>query len=165
MTVPRVVRDATPADHAAVLALNNAAQPAVNALTDDEFAWIHAHAAYFRVCADVQGVAGFVICLPSGLEYWSDNYKWFAARYPGFLYLDRVVVAERARGQGVGRALYADLHAFAAGRWPRVTLEVNLRPPNPVSDAFHAAMGYVAVGVREYEDGTRAVRMFTREVG
>lgn len=158
------VRDATAADVAAVLALNNANTPHVNALTMEEFSWLRSHAAYFRVAVDGDGVAGFVLCLPAGVEYWSDNYKWFAARYDAFLYLDRVVVAERARLGGVGRALYDDLHAFSAGRWPRVTLEVNLRPPNPGSVAFHSALGYVPVGVREYNDSANAVQLYCLEI-
>jgi predicted GNAT superfamily acetyltransferase len=156
------VRDAVPADHAAVLALNNAHTPHVNALDEKEFAWLAAHAVYFRVAADAEGVAGFVLCVPHGVDYWSGNYKWFSERYEEFLYLDRVVVAPRARRTGVGRALYDDLHASCAGRWPRVALEVNLRPPNPTSIAFHATMGYRAVGVREYAEGQNAVQMFER---
>lgn len=158
------VRDATAADFAAVLAMNNVSTPHVNALTEEEFSWLRSHAAYFRVATDGDGVAGFVLCLPAGVEYWSDNYKWFAARYDAFLYLDRVVVAERARRSGVGRALYDDVHAVGVGRWPRVALEVNLRPPNPGSIAFHESLGYERVGVREYNDGTNAVQLYCRAV-
>lgn len=159
------LRDATAADHAAVLALNNAATPHVNALTDEQLAWLAAHAGYYRVVTDAEGVAGFVLCVPSGdAEYWSDNYKWFSARYDDFLYLDRVVVAPRTQRSGVGRMLYDDLHARVRGRWPRVALEVNLRPPNPVSVAFHAALGYAPVGVREYDDGAKAVQMYIKEL-
>jgi predicted GNAT superfamily acetyltransferase len=159
-----IVREATAVDAAAVLAMNNASTPHVNALTTEEFAWLTSHAAYYRVVADASGVVGFTLCLAAGLDYWSDNYKWFAARYEDFLYIDRVVVAERARRLGVGRALYADLHRTAAGRWPRVTLEVNLRPANPNSVAFHEALGYQAVGMREYDGGEHAVQMYTREL-
>ena len=158
------VRDATAADHTAVLALNNAQTPHVNALTEEEWSWIVAHAAYFRLAEDEGGLAGFVLCIPSGTEYWSQNYKWFSERYADFLYLDRVVVSPRVRRGGVGRALYDDLHATAAGRWLRVTLEVNLKPPNPGSMAFHEALGYRPVGVREYDEGEKAVQMFEREL-
>lgn len=158
------VRDAIAADHAAVLALNNAHTPHVNALTEEEFAWLVANVGYFRVAEDGQGIAGFVLCLPSGTEYWSENYKWFAERYSDFLYLDRVVVSPRVRRGGVGRALYDDLHRTVAGKWMRVLLEVNLRPPNPISMAFHEALGYRPVGVREYDEGTKAVQMFEREL-
>ena len=156
------VRDAVAADHAAVLALNNTAVPHVNALSTEEFAWLACHANFFRVIEDAEGLAGFTVVLPSGLDYWSDNYKWFAARFDRFLYLDRVVVDERVRGRGAGRALYEALFAFGAGSWPRVTLEVNRRPPNPGSEVFHERMGFTTLGVREYNDGSNAVLMMER---
>lgn len=158
MSAPRFVRDAVVADHTAVRAMNDAAAPNVDALSTHKFEWLVANAEYFRVCVDDAGVAGFVLCLASGGEYWSENYRWFSQRYETFLYLDRVVVAERVRGEGVGTLLYADLHGFAAGRWPRVTLEVNLRPPNPGSIRFHERLGYERVGEREY--GGNAVAMY-----
>ena len=158
------IRDALPADHTAVVAINDAAVPNVNALPPDYFAWLVANVAYFRVAEDAEGVAGFVMCLASGGGYWSENYTWFTARYDSFLYLDRVVVAERVRGRGVGALLYDDLHRFAQGKWPRVTLEVNLKPPNPDSIRFHERLGYDRVGVREYNGGANAVAMFERQV-
>ncbi len=156
------VRDVVAGDHAAILALNNSAVPHVNALSVEEFAWLSSHANFFRVADDDEGLLGFVIVLPSGLDYWSDNYKWFAARFEHFLYLDRVVVVDRARRQGVGRALYEALFVFGDGNWPRVTLEVNLRPPNPDSERFHERLGFTTIGVREYDDGASAVLMMER---
>ena len=156
------VRDAVASDHAAVLALNNAAAPHVNELSAEMFAWIVSHADYFRVAEDADGLAGFVIALRPGHEYWSLNYRWFAAQGGDFLYLDRIVVADRARGTGVGRALYDDIDRFASGRWPRITLEVNLLPPNPVSLAFHERLGFRRVGVLEDEDGMKAVALMER---
>jgi predicted GNAT superfamily acetyltransferase len=156
------VRDAVTADRAAVLALNNGAAPNVNELSEREFSWITGHADYFRVAVDESGLAGFVIALRPGLEYWSLNYRWFAERGSDFLYLDRIVVADRARGTGVGRALYDDLDRFAGGTWSRITLEVNLLPPNPGSLAFHERMGFRRVGVREEDGGTKAVALMER---
>ena len=149
-------------DHAAVLALNNGATPHVNELSKDVFAWIAGHADYFRVAVDDSGVVGFVIALGAGLGYWSLNYRWFTERGGDFLYLDRIVVAESARRGGVGRALCDDLDRFASGTWPRITLEVNLLPPNPGSLAFHERQGFRRVGVREKEGGTKAVALMER---
>ncbi|TIP69850.1 MAG: GNAT family N-acetyltransferase, partial [Mesorhizobium sp.] len=72
------------------------------------------------------------------------NFLWFRERYPRFVYVDRVVVAGEARGRGHARRLYEDLfdHALRAGQ-TIVTCEVNAEPPNPASDAFHAALGFV----------------------
>lgn len=156
------VRNAVAGDHAAILALNNGAVPHVNALSPDEFAWLSGHANFFRVAEDADGLLGFALVLPSGLDYWSDNYKWFAARFDRFLYLDRVVVADGDRRRGVGRQLYEALFACGAGSWPRVILEVNLRPPNPDSERFHERLGFTTIGVREYDGGTSAVLMMER---
>jgi predicted GNAT superfamily acetyltransferase len=159
-----VIREAAAQDHAAILALNNGAVPHVNELTQDEFAWIVSHAGYFRVAVDESGLAGFVIAFPPGLEYWSLNYRWFTDFFRGgaFLYLDRIVVAERARSTGVGRALYADIDRFARNTWPCIALEVNLLPPNPGSLAFHERLGFRRVGVREEDDGAKAVVLMER---
>lgn len=162
---PLLVREATDADHAIVLAMNNAATPNVNALDPAPWAWLVAHTLHYRVAEDAEGIAGFLLCVPSGLSYWSQNYAWFTARFEHFLYMDRVVVAERARNRGVGTALYDDLHAAAQGRWPRITLEVNLRPPNPGSQRFHERLGYQPIGVRESDGGAYAVQMYERALG
>ena len=64
-----------------------------------------------------------------------------------------------ARGRGCARRLHRDLfeHAAEAG-YERVVCEVNSSPPNPVSDAFHAALGFVEVGTVSVYDGSREVR-------
>jgi hypothetical protein len=117
-----IVRDAVAADFPAVLELNAAAVPHVNLIGTEELVWLASHASFFRVAEDIEGLAGFAIVLPSGTDYWSDNYRWFTARFDRFLYLDRVVVHARARRAGVGRALYEALFAYARdGGWPRVT--------------------------------------------
>ena len=153
-----VIRAATPDDQPVVHAMNDAAVPHVNALTDEQFAWLASNADYYRVAEQDGAVVGFVMAIRHGTTYWSKNYAWFSGRYPAFLYLDRVVIAPPARRTGVGRALYADLVAFAAGSWPRVTLEVNIDPPNPGSMAFHETMGFRRVGSRA--DASGAVAMY-----
>lgn len=157
-----MLRSGTAADAEAVLALNNASVPHVNALTRETLAEIVAMSAHYTVAEDAEGILGFVLCIAAGRAYWSDNYRWFGERYEEFLYLDRVAVAARAQRQGVGRALYEHMHQAVRGAWPRVALEVNLRPPNPGSVAFHEALGYSAVGVRESGNGAHAVQMFVR---
>lgn len=162
-TLPRefVVRPATAADHAAVLALNNVSTPHVNALSMSELEQIVAMSKHFTVAEDSQGILGALLCLPQGTTYWSAHYQWFVERYDTFTYVDRVIVSERAHRRGVGRALYDDLHRHVR---TRVALEVNLIPPNPVSIAFHEAMGYVAVGELVRVPGEKVVRMFIKEL-
>lgn len=152
------VRDAVVGDHATVLALNNASVPNVGALTEEQFAWLAGEADCFRV-AELEGrFAGFIMAIRHGTPYWSANYAWFGAHFPEFLYVDRVIVVPDAQRSGVGRAIYRDLVHLAEGRWPRITLEVNLKPPNPGSIAFHEALGFRQVGARSY--GENEVAMY-----
>ncbi len=50
--------------------------------------------------------------------------------------------------------------ARAAGQ-EQVVCEVNADPPNPASDAFHAALGFVEVGSAPLASG-KTVRYFQR---
>ena len=80
-------------------------------------------------------------------DYDSPNFLWFRDRYERFVYVDRVVTAEAARGRGLARGLYSDLitQARAAGH-QLIVCEVNADPPNPASEAFHRRFGFEPVG-------------------
>lgn len=87
--------------------------------------------------------AGFVITFAPGTTYDSENYRWFAARHDDFYYLDRIVLHEDFRRRGLGRFVYDELEAVAAGHG-RMVLEAN--HDNEASLAFHRGRGYVEVG-------------------
>lgn len=97
-------------------------------------------------------------------DYDSPNFTWFRDRFDRFVYVDRIIVAAAARGQGLARDLYRDLFDLArsAGH-DRVTCEVNSDPPNPISDAFHAATGFVLAGEARLENG-KSVRYLERRL-
>jgi len=81
-----------------------------------------------------------------GSEYDSDNYRWHAQRFDdAFYYLDRIVIAEEMRRRGLAGFVY-DAMEDVARRFGRMTLEVNVDPPNHGSLAFHERRGYVEVG-------------------
>ena len=105
----------------------------------------------------------FLLAFDQDANYDSPNFLWFRSRYPRFVYVDRIVVASSARGRGLARRLYDDLfkQALATGH-DRVVCEVNTQPPNPGSDAFHAALGFVEVGTANVYDGSRTVRYLSR---
>eukprot|EP01042_Synura_sphagnicola_P034857 gene34857-44686_t len=50
---------------------------------------------------------GFLISFDETSDYDGLNFLWFKARYPRFVYVDRVVIGESLRGQGFAKALYA----------------------------------------------------------
>nr|WP_253945397.1 GNAT family N-acetyltransferase [Nocardioides sp. zg-DK7169] len=108
-------------------------------------------------------VAGFVIVFDGGSAYDAENYAWFTERYGEELhYLDRIVFAPRFRRRGLGGFVYDVVERDAAARG-RLTLEVNARPANEPSLAFHAKRGFVEVGQRTYTDGT-LVSMMAKEL-
>src|SRR5882672_6129089 len=45
----------------------------------------------------------FLLAFDQDAEYDSPNFLWFCARYPRFVYVDRIVVASSARGRGHAR--------------------------------------------------------------
>ena len=109
------------------------------------------------------GATALLIALDQDAAYRSVNFKWFQARRRRFVYVDRIVVSERQRGQGLASLLYRDLFecARAAGH-DRIVCEVNLEPPNPASDAFHEKMGFVAVGRADLQPSGKAVRYWEK---
>ncbi len=155
------LRPVTPADHSAVLALNHRHVELLAPLDTARLTQMQALADGACV-VDVDGrFAGFVITFASGSAYDGENFGWFSERYADFCYLDRVVLHEDYRRQGLGSQVYDELES-SCGR-PVFTLEVNLDPPNEPSLAFHRARGYVEVGQRE--SGGHLVSMLIRELG
>jgi predicted GNAT superfamily acetyltransferase len=79
-----------------------------------------------------------LIALDHNASYGSPNFMWFKASCKSFVYIDRIIVSRAARGLEIARLLYDDLFARAkqAGH-DRVVCEVNIEPPNLVSEAFH----------------------------
>lgn len=154
--------DVVEADLPAILALNQISQPHVSSLTLDALRQLWEWSAYFRVMRDGEVLAGFLLALREGQPYASLNYRWFAQRYVQFVYIDRVAVAKSHHRRGLGALLYDDLHRFAARQAPLVACEVNTRPVNEVSLAFHERMGYQPVGSQETEGGAKTVAMMVR---
>ncbi|MEM8855278.1 MAG: GNAT family N-acetyltransferase [Pseudomonadota bacterium] len=153
-----------PQETDALLVLNNAAVPAVNALDAEAFDALAA-IGEVRVALSDGVIAGFVLTLGPGRDYASLNYRWFDGRYDAFWYVDRVIVGEVARGKGVGRALYDDVMTRAKLKgFPRVCAEVNVEPPNPVSIAFHKSAGFLVLEERYNGEDDKTVAMMTRPV-
>ena len=145
-----------------VLALNNAHAAELSLLDHDRLAGLVRQALW---AAQVGDADGFLLLLDETAAYDSPNFRWFKDRYERFAYVDRVAVAPRARGLGLARRLYAGAFAAAVAAGQRVVAaEVNRVPPNPASDAFHAALGFREVGQAAVHGGARTVRYLLRDL-
>jgi uncharacterized protein len=147
---------------AAVLALNNAHAKELSWLEPARLQYLVAHAFLARRSGALDA---FLLAFDQDAPYDSPNFLWFRERFPRFVYVDRIVVAAHARGRGLARVLYRDLfeRAAAAGH-QRVVCEVNTRPPNPDSDAFHAALRFAEVGHASIHGGAKDVRYLVRDL-
>lgn len=159
------IRAARPEDLADILALNEESVRFLSPLTPARLRALHDEAELHHVAEDHGRVVAFVLALREGSAYDSVNYRWFASRYPRFLYVDRVVVSTARHGRGVGRALYAAVfeHAARAG-FPVVACEYDVDPPNPPSERFHRAFGFAEVGRQLAGDGKKQVSLQVADV-
>ena len=157
-----IVQPISPADEAAVLALNNAHAEELSWLEPERLHELIERAVFARRAGSIDA---FILAFDQGADYDSPNFLWFRERYPRFVYVDRIAVAPHARGRGLARQIYEELFAFALNAGHElVTCEVNADPPNPASDAFHASLGFREAGDALIHGGKKSVRYFTRKL-
>ena len=149
-----LIRAATARDHAAILALNAESVKFLSPMDAPRLLHLDRQAAYHRVVQIDDEVAAFLLVLREGADYDSPNYRWFAATYARFLYIDRVVVSTAHQGRRLGAVLYDDLFAFArADGIDKLTCEFDIDPPNEGSRIFHARHGFREVGQQRLGGG------------
>jgi len=143
----------------ALRALNNEHAAELSYADAPRFTHLVTHAFFAQHVGD----AAFLIAFDQNADYDSENFLWLRARFPSFVYIDRVVTAAASRGQGHAATLYNALFQAAreAGH-SLVTCEVNADPPNPASDAFHAKRGFQEIGSALLKHGAKRVRYFAR---
>ena len=139
-----------------LLQLNNASARETSLLTPARFEQLIASA---RVALFTCPAAALLLAFEQSDDYNGQHFIWFRGQLERFLYIDRVIVAEVHRRHGLGRILYAETfkRALQLGH-TTVTCEVNLQPPNPTSDKFHAALGFWEIGRATVDNGLKTVR-------
>ena len=148
MTPSPSLRPISEADLPAVLGLNHRHVELLSPLDVERLLWLVGVSDHADVVEVDERVVGFVVTMAPGSDYDSDNYRWFANRYgDSFYYLDRIVIAEELRRRGLAAFVYDAMEEIAQG-FGRMTLEVNVDPPNVGSLAFHERRGYREVGRR-----------------
>jgi len=161
-----MIRSLTPADLDRLVELNNAAVPAVSETDAAGMQRLLAlsHLA-LAIADDADTVIAFALLMTPGVDYDSENYRYFERRGTDFLYVDRIVVADSARNRGLGAELYRAVFdaARAQGR-VEVTCEVNVDPPNPGSLRFHGRLGFTEVGRQVTKGGSVTVALLAASV-
>ena len=148
-------------DIARVLALNNAHEVETSRLDAARLQHLLGEAFFAEASDDL---AALLLAFDQDADYDSTNFLWFRARLPRFVYIDRVITAAHARRAGHARTLYDALFVRAADAGhERVVCEVNSDPPNPGSDAFHAALGFAPMGSATLGNG-KTVRYLARSL-
>ena len=137
----------------AIFDLNQLNTPEVGSLESlDYLKKLIGLSAYNLLVLKCEEIVGFIICMREGSTYGSENYKFFTQRLKKFLYVDRVVVDERHRRSGLGKAIYQDIFAYVNDKNLPIALEVNTEPVNQPSLNFHEKMGFEKVGTRNFDD-------------
>ena len=123
--ISTITRDIEPA----VLALNNKHAEELSWLEPERLSDLVSQAFYARRIGKLEA---FLLAFDQDADYDSPNFLWFRARYPRFVYVDRIAVAASARGRGHARRLYEDLFDIAASQRPRHRrLRSELGPAEP----------------------------------
>lgn len=157
-----VLVEPRPADLDTLLALSNAHEREIGRFTKEAFAELVALSFRSRMTSERNA---FLIALAEHAPEDAPNWRWFAARFPRFVYIDRVVVAQGSQQRGLGKLLYKDVLEAARGAGhSRVCCEVNIDPPNPGSDAFHQKMGFEEIGRAYLPSRGKTVRYLMRNL-
>ena len=159
------VRDATRDDFEAILALNSSEVGHTSAMDSARLALLDGLSCYHRVvCVDAR-VSGFLLAMRNGAAYVNDNFSWFSGRYDQFVYIDRIVISDTARGLRLGSLLYEDLFAWARRNGiPFVTCEYNIVPPNEPSRLFHEKFGFREQGTQWVDNHSKQVSLQVAKV-
>jgi len=160
------LRAATVDDFDAIVALNAAVVEMTSAMDRARLALLAEQSQYLQVATVEGDVAGFLLAFRAGAGYDNANFSWFSERYTDFVYIDRIVVAAKYAGEGIGSRLYQHLFTWSESEGvPCACCEYNLEPPNPQSAAFHQRHRFHEVGVQVLGQPAKTVSMQRRELG
>ena len=158
------IRDAGDDDFPAIVELNAHEVQHTSPMDLERLRYLDSISAYHKVATADDAVAAFLLAMKDGCGYVNANYKWFAERYPRFLYVDRIVVSSKFQGRRLGSLLYQDLFQQARAKQIQVvTCEYNIVPPNEPSRIFHGKFGFREIGTQWVANGAKQVSMQAAE--
>lgn len=152
-----VVRGAQVGDYERILELNKESVHFLSELDRGKLENLISEAEIINVVEVDDCVEGFILALREGKKYDSINYLWFSEKYEKFTYIDRAVISVEMQRKGLGRLLYDSV--FNNADTPYITAEIDIKPANPGSLAFHEKFGFKEVGQHRVAGGKKLVSL------
>lgn len=148
-----------------VLDINSISTPAVATLDRRELVRLMGLSGLHLVAEDGPVVLGYALAFRSDHDYDGEEFLAFRSGMSApFVYVDQIAVRQEARRRGIGLCLYEALERSGAGIGAgALCCEVNTRPPNPDSLAFHKRLGFVTHGSLSTQDG-RDVALLVKRI-
>lgn len=132
----------------AILELNHRFVHWLSPLDEEGLRDLLGHCTYARQAHDGRA---FLLGYDGNSPYRHKNVDWLSERLRSYAYIDRIVVAPEFAGKGLGRRLYDDFTNWARDTGhDTIACEVNTKPDNPASHAFHRNLGFDDMGEAEY---------------
>jgi len=158
------LRNASAEDFGSIVELNEREVQQTSPMDLERLRELAQMSSYHKVAVVDGRIAAFLLAMREGAPYQNDNYVWFAARFPQFIYVDRIVVHPDFAGLKIGSQLYEDLFGYARSQGIRaITCEYNIQPPNPGSQRFHDKFGFRELGRQWVAHGTKLVSLQAAE--
>lgn len=154
------IRQAKLEDFESILKLNESLVHFLSPMDKERLILLDKNAAVHKVVEVDDEIGAFLLAFRENANYDSVNYQWFNEQYESFLYIDRIVVGTSYHHSGIGKELYKFIKSYAKEQMiPRITAEIDIKPENPISLAFHKKNGFCEVGQQVIYDGKKVVSL------
>lgn len=147
--------------HAKLLKLNETFVHWLSPLDQAGLNYILDRAAYARQVNEAEAV---LIGYAHDVDYPNhQNMTWLTAHLEDFFYIDRIIIDGGAQGKGIGQSLYQDVEHYARVHgYDWLACEVNTKPNNPGSHAFHLRQGFKSIGAQDFPEKGKTVRYYAK---
>ena len=164
MSADLKISSALDSDLGFILKLNQKSLPAVSSIDLNRLVYFQKISPYFKIICKKSDSIGFLIGLNPGADYSSENYIWVNQKYHSFVYVDRIVIDEKHRNEGVGSFFYDHLKTSFRGKVENIICEVNLIPKNKESMNFHKKYGFKEIRQKNTENSRKRVAYMSYKV-
>ncbi len=159
-----MIGDIQPRHYPQILKINREFEHWLSVWDEARMRWVLERSDYARQIEDAQA---FLIGYPYDVDYPEPhkNLAYLSERLDNYFYVDRIVIDSAAQGKGYGRILYEDICDYARTRgYEYLACEVNTKPNNPGSHAFHLKMGFEVLGDKDYPQFDVALRYYAKKL-